>query len=393
MIHDFRGAVDARILPHGTVLRSACPLRLEDQEHVTDASPTYRTGRAALAIVTAVLALSLGDAVIKATSLSLPLWQIFVLRSALALPFLLWLVRRRGPIAFGSLLWALVRSVLLVLMWLSYYMALPLMPLSLAAATYYTAPILITVIAALVARHWPAPRVLLAIALGFGGVILVLRPDTAGFQVATLLPLLAAFLYASAMVLTWAKCRDADPFALALALNVAFIIGGMMLGLFSGREGSFVFGPWQPLDAMLIAITAALAMATLIGSVGAAIAYQNGPPAMVAALDYSYLVFSLIWAVLFFGERLDVLTLAGIVVIAGAGILALPLILPHCSGGESLPHRPRFAESSPLASGHRGLRQTPETPLGIEDDWVVDNDILVTKPQRQDRPGRGEAIG
>lgn len=97
-----------------------------------------------------------------------------------------------------------------------------------------------------------------------------------------------------------------------------------MLGLFYGREGSFVFGPWQPLDATLIGITTALAMATLIGSVGAAIAYQNGPPAMVAALDYSYLVFSLIWAVLFFGERPHLLTLAGIVVIAGAGILALP---------------------------------------------------------------------
>lgn len=316
--------MDARIFPDGTVMRSACPLKLEDQANMTDASPTYRTGRAALAIVTAVLALSLGDAVIKATSLSLPLWQMFVLRSALALPVLFWLARRRGPIAFGSLLWALVRSVLLVLMWLSYYMALPLMPLSLAAATYYTAPILITVIAALVARRSPTPRTLLAIALGFGGVLLVLRPDTSGFQVATLLPLLAAFLYAGAMVLTWAKCRDADPFALALALNVAFIIGGMMLGLFSGREGSFVFGPWQPLDAMLIGITAALAMATLIGSVGAAIAYQNGPPAMVAALDYSYLVFSLIWAVLFFGERPDLLTLVGIVVIAGAGILALP---------------------------------------------------------------------
>ncbi|MCG8359471.1 MAG: DMT family transporter [Kiloniellales bacterium] len=316
----------ARVLFHGAIMRSAsaCPLRPEDQANVTDASPTYRTGRAALAIVTAVLALSLGDAVIKATSLSLPLWQMFVLRSAMALPVLLWLARRRGPIAFGSIFWVLVRSVLLVLMWLSYYMALPLMPLSLAAATYYTAPILITAIAALLACRWPAPRALLAIALGFGGVILVLRPDTSGFQIATLLPLLAAFLYACAMVLTWAKCRDADPFALALALNVAFIIAGMILGLFSGRDGSFVFRPWQSLNVTLIGITVALAVATLIGSVGAAIAYQNGPPAMVAALDYSYLVFSLIWAVLFFAERPDFLSLAGIVVIAGAGILALP---------------------------------------------------------------------
>lgn len=285
---------------------------------------TYNTGRALLAVVIAVLALSLGDAIIKATSLTLPLWQMYVLRSALVLPILYWLVWRNGVRPFGSLGWVIARSVLLVLMWLSYYVSLPLMPLSLAAAAYYTSPILITVLAAVLARTWPAPRVLLAIALGFGGVVLVLRPDTSEFQVATLLPVLAAFLYACAMVLTSAKCRNDDPFSLALALNIAFIIGGLIVGLFAGQEGSFILGPWQPVDLKLVGIITALAAVILIGSVGAAIAYQNGPPATVAAFDYSYLVFSLIWGGLFFGELPDTLALVGIVIIVGAGFLALP---------------------------------------------------------------------
>lgn len=291
---------------------------------MAETEKTYNTGRAIVAVVIAVLALSLGDAIIKATSLSLPLWQMYILRSALVVPVLCGLVWKTGFRAFGSLGWVIARSVLLVLMWLSYYAALPLMPLSLAAAAYYTSPILIVVLAALLARTWPAPRALLAIVLGFCGVVLILRPDTSGFQIATLLPVLAAFLYASAMVLTSAKCRNDDPLSLALALNIAFIIGGLVLGLFAGQEGSFIFGPWQAVDLNLLCIIGALAIVILIGSVGAAIAYQNGPPATVAAFDYSYLVFSLIWGGLFFGELPDSLTLAGIAVIVGAGFLALP---------------------------------------------------------------------
>lgn len=174
----------------------------------------HRTGWAVCAVIVAVLALSLGDAIIKATNLSLPLWQMFTLRSALVVPVLFILVRKEGARAFGSLGWILARSILLVLMWLSYYASLPLMPLSLAAAAYYTSPIIIAVLAALLARKWPTPRALLAIAVGFCGIVLVLRPDTTGFQIATLLPVFAAFLYACAMVLTAAKCRGDSPFAL-----------------------------------------------------------------------------------------------------------------------------------------------------------------------------------
>lgn len=291
---------------------------------MTEEMPTYRTGLAVSAVVIAVLSLSLGDAIIKATSLDLPLWQMYILRSALVVPPLWWLVWRKGPMRLGSLSWVILRSVLLVAMWLAYYYALPLMPLALAAAAYYTAPILITVVGSVLARRWPAPRVLLAIVLGFAGVVLILRPDASGFDLATLLPLLAALLYAFAMVLTARKCRDDDPFTLALALNIAFIVTGAGLGLFSGQEGSFVFVPWQTLDLKLIGVIAALAAVILVGSVGAALAYQNGPPATVAAFDYSYLVFSLCWGFFFFDEMPALLSFAGVLIILAAGFLSLP---------------------------------------------------------------------
>ncbi|MEM9393363.1 MAG: DMT family transporter [Pseudomonadota bacterium] len=283
-----------------------------------------QTRIAIIAILVSVAALSLGDAIIKATGLALPLWQMFILRSCVVVPALWWLARRHGGMNVSNLGWVLVRSILLIAMWLSYYAALPMMPLSLAAATYYTAPILITVIASGLARQWPAPRVLLAVVTGFAGVVVILRPDASGFDLATLLPLLAAFLYACAMLLTAHKCRRDDPFALALVLNIAFFGTGAGLGVFSGRQGSSLFGPWQSVDLALIGVVAALSAVILIGSVGAAIAYQKGPPATIAAFDYSYLFFSLIWGLLFFGDLPGALSLTGTTLIALAGLLSLP---------------------------------------------------------------------
>ncbi|GGX71108.1 permease [Tateyamaria omphalii] len=291
---------------------------------MTEAPPKYRTGFAVMAIVTAVLFLSLGDAIIKVTGLGLPLWQMYVLRSALALPILCVLAYRAGKVSFESIGWVVVRSLLLVAMWLCYYSSLPFMPLSLAAAAYYTAPIMITLLVALLNRRRPPKAVMTAVVLGFAGVLLVLRPDASGFNLATLLPLLAALLYACAMVLTAHKCRKDNPFALALALNIAFILTGAGLGVFAGQDGSFIFGPWQELDMKLLGVVAMLSAIILVGSVGAALAYQNGPPATVAAFDYSYLVFGLIWGAVVFHELPDVLSFFGISAVVCAGMLSLP---------------------------------------------------------------------
>ncbi|WP_299827253.1 DMT family transporter [uncultured Roseobacter sp.] len=291
---------------------------------MADTPAQHHKARAIIAITASVFALSLGDALIKATRLSLPLWQMYVLRSALTVPVLWALARRHGRIRLHAPGWVLLRSLLLFVMWLSYYAALPLMPLSLAAAAYYTGPLFIVALVAILAWRWPANRALLAILCGFVGVILVIRPDTSGFQIGTLLPVAAAVFYACAMVLTSIKCRDDNPLVLALALNAVFIIGGAGLGLFAGAEASFILGPWQPLSLHRVAIVAALAVLILIGSVGAAIAYQQGPPATVAVFDYGYLAFSVMWGALFFGELPGALALTGIAVIFAAGLLTLP---------------------------------------------------------------------
>lgn len=282
-----------------------------------------RTGLAIFAIVVAVLALSLGDALVKWSGTSVPLWQMYMMRSAFALPVLFLLARREGAIRLHAPGWVILRSALLVVMWVCYYLSLPLMPLSLAAAAFYTSPLFILALSAIATRRWPGPVAQLAIVTGFLGVLLIIRPDTSGFQLGTMLPVLAAFLYACAMVLTASKCRHDSPLVLALTLNVAFVLGGAALGLLSGPEPSFALGPWQPVDARLLITMAALGLLILIGSTGAAFAYQNGPPATIAVFDYSYLIFSLLWGSLFFREAPDTIALLGIAAIIVSGVLTL----------------------------------------------------------------------
>lgn len=66
-----------------------------------------------------------------------------------------------------------------------------------------------------------------------------------------------------------------------------------------------------------------LAVAMLVGSIGAAVAYQSGPPAMIGAFDFAYVGFAVIWGQVFFSEVPDAVSTMGMMLIVGAGILSL----------------------------------------------------------------------
>ena len=98
-----------------------------------------------------------------------------------------------------------------------------------------------------------------------------------------------------------------------------------MVGGFTDKvQGtSFLFGEWTTMGTTEWLTMALLAAATIIASVGAAFAYQVGPPATVATFDFAYVGFAVLWGVLFFAEVLDGVTLTGMALIILAGVLAV----------------------------------------------------------------------
>lgn len=283
-------------------------------------------------IIATVFALSLGDALIKAIGggASLGIWQLFAVRSLIALPVLLagaLILFGSGPLRPLALGWIAVRSALLVAMWVAYYTALPLLPLSVAAAAYYTLPLFIILFAALFGGEAVGLTQWVAVGLGFVGVLIVLRPGGEAFQFAALLPILAAILYAAAMILTRTRCRNEHPVTLALGLNAMFVvagIGGLVFGVFNPELFTgFLSAQWVAMGLVEWRSVAILAALLIIASVGTAIAYQAAPASTVGTFDFAYVGFALIWGIVFFAEMPDGPALAGISLIVIAGILAV----------------------------------------------------------------------
>jgi len=284
---------------------------------------------AVASIILTVLALSLGDALIKMTSGSFVIWQIFVVRSLILLPILVVLAISLGSLRMPEALgWIALRSLMLIAMWICYYLSLPKLSLSAAAAAYYTLPIFITLFSAVFVGERITKNGWAAVALGFTGVLLILRPKAGDFNLYALLPLVAAMLYAGAMILTRTRCQSQHPLILSLALNFGFImIGGIAAALIGlvpveTRQG-FLLSAWTPMGQAEWVSMGLLAAAILIGSIGAAIAYQNGPPAMIGAFDFAYVGFAVVWGIVFFNETPDLIASVGMILIVGAGVLSL----------------------------------------------------------------------
>lgn len=286
------------------------------------------------AILVACFSLSLGDALIKQQSVSFVIWQIFVMRSVIAVPFLIYFVRITScavpikPIQPG---WTLLRSLILVLMWIFYFAALPHIELAIAAAAYYTLPIFITLFAALFLGEKITAKGWLAVLLGFSGTLLILQPRADDFNPYALLPLVSALCYAGAMILTRSKCQQEKPTVLSLWLNISFVgVGAFALLLLKlwnpGADliaaNPFLFGTWTPMWLDEWQVMAVLAIAIVIGSIGAAMAYQNGPSSIIATFDFAYVGFAAIWGFVLFAEVPGAQVSVGIILIVTAGAIA-----------------------------------------------------------------------
>ncbi len=274
--------------------------------------------------------MAFADAMVKLVSTDLTLWQVFFARSLIAIPIIVALLLVNGASLIPRVpKWTLVRSLLLVLTWLSFYASLPVLNLSVAAVAVYTNPIMIALLSALLIGEAVTGRQWAGVLLGFFGVLAILRPGTDAFSWFTLLPLLGAAFYALAMVLTRSKCREEPSLTLGLALHIAFLVTGLIataaLALM-GLDGEtkaifpFLFGDWAPMGLRAWGLMALLGILSAAYFVGVARAYQIAPPSIIATFDYGYLVSAVLWGFVFFSEKPDLLTIGGMILITAAGL-------------------------------------------------------------------------
>lgn len=300
--------------------------------HLSPARPD-RVAEGILLILASVAMLAFGDAFIKLFSANFTLWQIFALRSALALPLFFALahfagrrLRPRNPV------WVILRSGLLITGWIAYYSALPYLDLAVAAVGVYTNPIITALITAAFLGERVSPLQWLGVVMGFAGVTVILNPGGDAFNAAILLAILGAALYSCAMVLTRARCQDEDYACLAFGLHIAFLLAGVsglsvlaLSDLSPDARATFPFllSGWTDMTGTEWAIMALLGVLAAGFTLTVARAYQVAPPHIVATFDYGYVAFAVLWGIVFFAEYPGPRAMLGITLVVGAGLLVV----------------------------------------------------------------------
>ncbi|WP_162933034.1 DMT family transporter [Roseovarius sp. EL26] len=292
--------------------------------------------RGVILVIAAAFTISLQDVAIKLFSTQLTLWQIFFLRGMLMLPLLFALARMQGLhrvlLRLALEKWVLIRSLCLTSTFLAFYAALPFLNLSTVGAANYVAPIFVTLLSAYVIAEPVGPRGWLAVFIGFLGVILLLQPGTDAFSFWAVLPLIGAAFYAMAHITTRVKCHDVPLSAVALSLNLVMMAAGGLGSLIIKfttppdtliHSYPYIFGNWGSLGITEWQILFFLACVSLVIYMLLAGAYQAAPPSKVATFEYTYLIFVMIWDYFFFALLPNALSLFGMALIVGAGLMVL----------------------------------------------------------------------
>ncbi len=293
-----------------------------------------RIGAAAMMVIAAMAGIGLIDNFIRLIAAEGGLWEFHLLRSLMALPMIAALAGLFGwrlrPVRLGPVL---ARSLFNSGSMLLYFGCLSLLPIGQVVAGLFTAPIFILLISAAFYGARIKPMQGLAVALGFVGILLILRLDAGGLSLLSVVPVVSGLLYAIGNIATREWCQGENALTLLFGFFTFMLVWGALgLGLLAlfplavppGADG-FVLRGWVPPSAIFLLVTLVQAIGSIIG-VGLIIrAYQIAQASRVAVFENTLLVFAAVWAWLIWGEALGLVAMVGMIAVGIAGVLiALP---------------------------------------------------------------------
>ncbi|UWQ16582.1 DMT family transporter [Jannaschia sp. M317] len=271
-------------------------------------------------LMTVAMALfAIEDSLIKTLSGAFaPAQIVWMLGLGGALAFAIWLRLRGQPLWRSSFLepQVLIRTGAEAVGSVLFISALAMVPLALAAAVLQATPLMVALGATLFLGVQVGWRRWVAILVGFGGVLIMLRPWSTGFEP-------AAFLAVGGMVAL--AIRDlatrripvlTSGVSLSLVAFASLVPAGFLVQVIQKT-------PFIPPDLAQVGILAACVAIGMAGYLCIVAGTRLGDIAIVSSFRYTRMLFALIMAVTFFGERPDGWTLVGVVIVIASGVFTL----------------------------------------------------------------------
>jgi|JRYH01.1.fsa_nt_gb drug/metabolite transporter (DMT)-like permease len=282
-----------------------------------------------------VLAMAIMDAFAKGAS-SVPIAQTLLVRGLIACTVILFVARSAGfespvriPRRAGL---QTLRGLLVAGTVATFFLSLRELPLADATAIAMIAPLLLVLAGRLVLNEPLRPAQLLACAIGFAGMLLIVQPGGAGaadmadgaaagghdpwlgLGTGAWLALASAVLYVALVLVTRVLGSSSPATTTAWYGNAVVTLLCAALLAFQG---------WTPPTASQWATLAGLGIAAAVSNLLHTQALRGVEVGQAGTLDYSILVWAALLGWIFWGDLPGPATIAGSLLIAGAGISAM----------------------------------------------------------------------
>ena len=208
----------------------------------------------------------------------------------------------------------ILRGILLVLSTLFFWTALAHLPLVEAATVSFVCPTMVVIFSALLLGEKPQRTHWIALAMGFVGVLIALRPGLAHAGIGAAAALGSAVFYALYLVLTRKVADQADALVLLFHGNA---IGALALSFVAPATARMPINLSEWLILPALGIIGATAHWCLIK------AYARADAATLAPFMYLQLLVATFWGWLVFDNLPDGFTLLGMLVILASGLYVL----------------------------------------------------------------------
>ena len=257
---------------------------------------------------------SLEDFFIKLLSKTIPASQIMIILGILgSAVFFTVAVAAKQPIFSRDLLdrHVIIRTVGDLLGALFFVSAIVLTPLSSASAILQGTPLAVTAGAAIFLGETVGLRRWMAVLVGFIGIILIIKPGVADFSPLSLLAVAAVICFSARDLATRAMTNALPTITISIYAFVALALAGVLAIPF---YGSFVSPGLSECTLFILGISSGVIAYYLI-----VVATRYGDASLVAPFRYSRLVFAMLLSLFILGERPDLFTWIGALVIVFSG--------------------------------------------------------------------------
>lgn len=293
-------------------------LRPKSEPPVRDQAMSDNLRGAALMLIS-MATFTCNDAVMKAVTQTLPLYESVALRGLSVLVLMLVVAQiQQGGVRLSvpreDLLPLVVRTVADIASTVLYLLALREMALADLSAILQALPLGVTLAAGLFFHERLGWRRLSAIGVGFVGVVMILRPGSGAFDIWSVVALASMLLIVLRDIVTRTFSAGIGSSTIAFYAAATITLTGFVLGV--GEE-------WRMPDlreAGLLLLSAGFLTA---GYITAVATMRVGEISLIAPLRYTSLVWAIVLGLVIFGEWPDLWTWLGSALVVGAGLYTI----------------------------------------------------------------------